>query len=319
MTPERLRPRSLTDLVELVPNLLGFHPSESLVLLVIRDGMLVLTARVDLPAADDLPAVVDRLAPAWERHPGADLLLLAFSQDAARAWYLLEDFALRVPDAVPCGLAHADGERCFVAPDAAGTPYDPRSGVLAAEATYQGLMARPSRDDLYALIEPGPAESDRRAAHARARRSGSASELARHAAALLEDVCRARRPLSLDEAAVLGVALGEQGFRDRCAWSTSTENADARCEVWSQVARGGLPETTGNVLALLGLSAWVSGQGALQVVCMERMEALDADPCWAGFLELVNASVAPPSLWETIRADYVCAQLAAREAKGDVA
>ena len=88
--PERTTVTSLTDLVEVVPSLLGFHPHESLVLLAIRDGMVQLTARTDLFDAPPARA----LAPAWHRLPGAHFVVIAFSADAGCAWWGLDDVDL---------------------------------------------------------------------------------------------------------------------------------------------------------------------------------------------------------------------------------
>ena len=52
MTKNSTRPvariRDLHDLLGVIPHLLGFHPDESLVALVVVDGQVQLTARADL-------------------------------------------------------------------------------------------------------------------------------------------------------------------------------------------------------------------------------------------------------------------------------
>lgn len=46
--PAVARIRDLHDLLGVIPHLLGFHPDESLVVLVVVDGQVQLTARADL-------------------------------------------------------------------------------------------------------------------------------------------------------------------------------------------------------------------------------------------------------------------------------
>lgn len=116
--PERTTVTSLTDLVEVVPSLLGFHPHESLVLLAIRDGMVQLTARTDLFDAPPARA----LAPAWHRLPGAHFVVIAFSADAGCAWWGLDDVDLALPGDAERILVHADGERWYEHPDDEGRP-----------------------------------------------------------------------------------------------------------------------------------------------------------------------------------------------------
>ena len=47
-TPPRLSVRTVDDLVGLVPYLIGFHPRDSLVVIMLCDGQVEVTARVDL-------------------------------------------------------------------------------------------------------------------------------------------------------------------------------------------------------------------------------------------------------------------------------
>ena len=47
--PARLRVRRPADFLAVIPYLVGFHPSESVVAVLCRDGRVLLTARMDLP------------------------------------------------------------------------------------------------------------------------------------------------------------------------------------------------------------------------------------------------------------------------------
>ena len=63
----------------MVPYLVGFHPEESVVAVMLRSGRVVLTIRVDLPPpseAGDVAAHIVRLA---RQHRAQDLVLIGYS------------------------------------------------------------------------------------------------------------------------------------------------------------------------------------------------------------------------------------------------
>ena len=102
--------RSLTDLVEVVPTFLGFHPTESVVVISIEAGSVVLTARVDL----DLPGghgTAAALRAVWRKVPHGDHIVIAYSDDPDRAWWALDDVADAMPGTAgaPCCTPTASG------------------------------------------------------------------------------------------------------------------------------------------------------------------------------------------------------------------
>ncbi len=296
----------MSDLVEVIPTLLGFHPSDSIVLVVVEDGHVALTARSDLPKGRPGP-LVKQLRPVWERH-GADALYLmvAYTADAALAWRVLSALDAAVPGSRR--LVHADGVRCREEPDEEGLPYDVHSGVLAAEGAYRGLLVRESRDELVRLLDvtATPDEVSDSLERVGSRLQG-AGELCREAVALLErhDGDPESPPLTLDEATLLCLASHDQAFLDASMLSTRAENARRRKDLCVQAVRSSVPSCIGGLLELLALASWVSGDGALQVVCLERLSGLRASPEWFDFLDAVNRDVVPPTAWDGLRQAYL--------------
>ncbi len=72
------------ELVQAVPYLLGFHPSRSLVLVGLADGLLVVTARLDLADASVAEVLSDTIA-AMHRG-GSEELIAAVYDDPAQDW-----------------------------------------------------------------------------------------------------------------------------------------------------------------------------------------------------------------------------------------
>lgn len=303
-----LRIRSVDDLLAVIPRVLGFHPRESLVVVVVESGGLAVTARIDLT---ECLTHDDRLATLWDRYPDALFLAVAHTSDPHLAWRVLDRVGAVAPgqDLV---CVHADGEQWFNAPDAVGCPYDITCSAVAAQAAYEGLAVRGDRLELEASVEPvATPRQVRRALAALDRRGLDHDRLVAEALRLVKRWQKSPGRLTLVDASILALATHDLAFRESAILSTSRSNADGRVDLWTRVVQGTVPACAGHALVILGLSAWVAGNGALQVVCMERAAGLEADAEWWAFLDAVNRHVIPPTEWEQLRADWYCHHLAA--------
>ena len=77
-----LRIRGPVDLLSAVPSLLGFHPIESLVLIGLTHGALVVTARLDLADAVEHEVLIAEALQAMLRGGSTQFLAAIFSDDA---------------------------------------------------------------------------------------------------------------------------------------------------------------------------------------------------------------------------------------------
>ena len=290
---------TLTDLVELVPRLLGFCPADSLVVVVMDAGRVQVTARIDLPDVH-APEAVAKLAQLWRRFPHASSIILAYCEEHERGWANLFGLDDALPD-IDRVLIHVDGGRYYLEPCDQGTPYDADAGVMATRATAAGMAALASRDDLRTLLEPTHTPADLSAALDRvSTRTSTWSELVADAARLIEDAERGGE-VGVDDATTLCLASHDPAFLDAVMLTTMAHNAEARRDLWAGVVRASVPRCAGFALAALALAAWLCGQGALQVVCMKEMEGQHADQYWIGILEHINADAVPPREWEPLR------------------
>lgn len=297
-TTQRTIVRSLTDLIEVVPILLGFHPHDSIVVLAVEDGAIRLTARADL--TDD-PS--DGLAAVWRRLPRAQLIVLAATVDADRAWYALGQVNDAIPRAVDRILLHADGEFWFEHRSDEGTPYDAVGSIHLARAAYSGRPVRASRDDLYRLVEPHRSAAELTASIERvASRSQTMSEVVGEALALVEGHDEVVGELDIDDATILCLASHDPEFLDAVLLSTASENADARRSLWLQVVGGSVPQCAGGALVAVALAAWLTGDGALQSVCLEAMLDRPAPLDWVEVLDGLHRDAVPPQEWDHLRA-----------------
>ncbi len=300
------RVRDLPDLLGVIPHLLGFHPDESMVLIVQDDGVIQLTARADLadlrgPGLVEL--LIDRMLLRW---PSGAMWAVAYTVRERQGWRLLRRAGTHLGDALAGEPVCVSGHRYRVG-TAHGPVYrhDPRTAPAAAAATLHGLQARPSRSALTELVRSDPRDAEA-VETAWVRALGRALDLDRGARG--DELIRAhdravRAPglVSRDDLAWLGLLINDPQARDRLVLSLQQPAAEAWVELWSRVVRACPHGTQDQPLAILALAAWVNGNGALQSVCLEEMDLLGIAPGLKQMLEDLSAAVVPPGDWDELR------------------
>jgi len=74
--------------------------------------------------------------------------------------------------------------------------------------------------------------------------------------------------------------------------------------MWRQVVQHSPDRLAPAPLCLLGMSAWVAGQGALQNCCVERALELDPDYSMAWLLSDINRRCLPPAYWDRLARQF---------------
>jgi hypothetical protein len=293
----------------LLPYLLGFQPADSLVLLLLRQQEVHLTARFDLfsltarpvAASDFIDEVSRSVAPAQLR---ALAVVYAPRPQARAAWSVIEpalagwvDLALLV-----------DGAEWWPAdapPGAPGRPC-PRHSSLEATAVGAGLSVAPSRQALADRIAPPAPE---REDDLLARRLGLMAELAESSTgawieSLRDLVARSGQgqTLSDDDCLRAGLLVEQTEVRDQLWLELDAASAPSQIRLWSEVLRRSVAGQRVLPLCVLGLVAWQAGQGALLSICHERAAALDPGFPLVGLLDTIRDRRLPPASWqESIR------------------
>jgi uncharacterized protein DUF4192 len=316
MTPDTtIAVRKPADLVDATPYVIGFHPTESLVVLGISGDRVMFGARYDLPPpeGDDIVQLGAVIAAQRARC----VALLAYGPPSAadpvirRALEVFDAFRVRVLEAV---RVHEGRWSSYFCSDAAccpaeGTPFDTATSLIAAEATYRGQVALPSRQVLVTQVAAvgGEARASMTAATARAeatladlraadqhapRASRRAGRLAVREA---ESRYRAGRALTDDEIAWLGVLLVDRDVHEYALDRLGAE--EWRLSLWTDVLRRVEPAYVPAAGCVLSYLAWRAGQGALARVAIDR--ALHADPQhrMAGLLdEVLGLGIGPHAM-----------------------
>jgi Domain of unknown function (DUF4192) len=336
-----LRVGSPESMLAVIPGLLGFHPTNSVVLIGARPprGRVEVVTRYDLPEPPDPSAaagiarhaatvlrrqqitlaVVAGYGPGPAVTPVADALVGELRQ----AGIELHDM-LRVQDGRYWSYA-CQGPSCCP-PE--GVPFDPREHPAAAAIAATGAKVLRDRAAVAATIAPAgvPEEAFRRAQQRAARLTGTAAANRPRGQVrpLLEEGLRAvSEAISLyraggqitseDQIAWLAVSLPDLRIRDD-AWSRmEPEHVHAHVRLWIDVVRRTPARYVPPAASLLAFTAWQSGNGALANIAAER--ALAADPEYSMahlILDAVSAGMPPSAARLPMTPEEVAASYAKR-------
>jgi hypothetical protein len=314
--PPRLRLTSPVDVLSAVPYLLGFHPTDSVVVLGLRCRRLVFHARTDLPeesAPQSAVAVLAHqllellrgqrsnavIAVGYGTAARVTPLVLAVGQ-AMRSHALRVYELLRVTDGRYWSYECDDPACC--PPD--GVQFDVATSRVAAQATFAGFTALPDRAALVkTLAAPaGAALAASEAAGVRAHQTITTEacldpEALRSLDAALGRYAAGGR-LDDDEVALLAARVDKDRRLRDLAWEGMEGGQTpitVHAALWTDVVRRCDPTMVVASAVLLAYACWLTGDGVRSGIAVERALAVDPN-CSAALLiaELLARAVPPP-------------------------
>ncbi len=316
-SPTVLRVREPGDILGVVPYLLGFHPTESLVAAFVRRRQVVVTARIDLAATADIEALVDQLELVGRQVGSRSVVLIGYSADGG-----VRDLMRDLADLIPLDLVDVlavSGERWWsVCCDPGqrprpgreaccppeGRPYDIASHPLAAAAVMAGISATATRQEV-ADLAAGPSAADQD------RLSGLAEQTARQLSGmgrrrrrqrmrrLVARTLRSGGPTET-EAIEIAVLARDVVVRDAAWILMSREQADDHVALWRRVVSVAVWPHEAAPLGMLAMAGWLSGNGALLNCCIERLERVDPDYSLLQLCREISDQAVPPSHYDVI-------------------
>jgi hypothetical protein len=343
----RIRVSSVAGFLAVVPHLLGFHPSQSMVVVGLdaRRGRVVLGFRYDLPDPPDACAARRiaehtvgvlrqrriKTAIAAGYGPGSLVTPVAEQIRAALrdAGIALRDL-LRVEDSRYWSYVCQDPGCC--PPD--GVPFEPATHPAAAALAAAGLAARPDRAALAGTLAPlaGPDAAAMSRATERAllraeelmassRPPGGAwlvVEAGREAVrAAIGSYRRGGRITDHDQLAWLTVVLADLRVRDDAWARMEPRHRAAHRRLWTDVVRHACEPFVPAPASLLAFIAWQSGDGALANVAIDRALAADPEYSMARLLrQAVDAGLPPSAARLPMTPEEVAASYAGTEGAG---
>jgi hypothetical protein len=319
--------RTDADILAAIPFLIGFTPTNSLVVLGVSGKRLVLTTRVDLPPAQQLPtAAVDSVNRIAHHVATAaeTAFLVGFGEHDRVAPLMDAALAALQLRLVPVRRTlRLTGDRMFCHLDdgcmpLSGVPFDPDASPAPAAAVLEGLVALSDRDALVQQLasvgghERQAMDDATRRAITRLRRIASttdrdgalpaddaagrvASAVSHLGATAVQQaftVAAAGQRLPDTEAAWITVLLAIMPVRDY-AWE-HTNDSDNHVRLWTDLTRRARPDLAAGPACLLAYCAALRGNGALADIAAHR--ALDADPSYSMariLLQAVRSGVPP--------------------------
>jgi len=314
-TPSLYVAHDVSDLINTLPTLFGFHVTESVVAVGTtgprrRFGFRL---RMDIPPPEHVDEVASRIV-AHLRHQGAEgVIVIALTQDQEVALDLLDAVHAELDDSDDLELivrARADGHRYWTDEPGSsprGIVYETSDHHLSiVHAVAAGQQILPDRQALVERFAAVAGERRRWLEHATASildevvpvvARTEPDQLAATGLAVVEPILEraldGRRVLDAD---LLRVAAWVSSISVRDAvWARITrDNAEEMLGVLTLVAGTVVPPFEPAVLSLAGFAAWLSGDGAQALIAIER--ALRADPDYSMarlFLEVLENGVSP--------------------------
>ena len=307
---------SPADILGVLPHRLGFHPSESLVVVCLegprnRDRLVM---RFDLPAEEHDGVLVDMVEQRIRAVKASAAVVVVYTEDPPGATggrdlpreplveLLTGRLGRRRIGVVEALLVHrgswysyhcADGVCC----PADGTPLDPEptpaASRYAAEAVLLGSSVLPSRDDLRRTFQP----SDH-AVSVAARRQGAAAAGERLMTVggtlgadgerdlvlatllrLLAAWSDGDTSVDQEDASLVAVGLHDKRTRDEVMTLVLDHDGALLVAVLGEIARRAVEEDAAPVCTVLAWAAYSDGSGALAALAAER--ALECEPGYA--------------------------------------
>jgi hypothetical protein len=304
--PDTIRLTGQHDIASAVPYLIGFHPQDSLVCVVLHRRAIVFVARLDLPAVANDPgwqAPADTVA-LIARYGSAALIVGYGARGRVDPAAATLDAALRAANVGVLATMRVHHGRYYCVDCDAGCPpegrvYDPAASAFAAEAAYRGVAPLPDRAAVQQLIEPvrgAAGERMRTASLAALRRLktmlpeatadqpgpdglsvGTIEPVLRDGITAVQLAFAAAgrdETLSDDDVAWLAAVLLIPKVRD-FAWTTC-DGGETQRRLWIDVTRRPISATAAAPACLLALTAYLGGDGVLARIAVDR--ALQTDP-----------------------------------------
>ncbi len=320
--PSTFVARTPTDLIAIVPTVLGFHPLDSVVLLTFGPPDGAFHARVDLPVATaEQEAVADVLgdAVAANRVRRAAVLLYTHDVEAAHAQSMLLVGRLLDLDVDVIEVLRVYDGRWHPVPDdgSPGTAYELDTHPFTAQRVYDGQVVHRDREELADTlvgtddddaIEVALAATRYADLVASSQESGDpAHGFLRTEARWLQRRLRARveerRQLDPADAGRLLVLTSLAPTRD-VAWAEITrQTSEPHVDLWRELVRRSPRDLLPGASSLLAFAAWQHGDGALAWCAIDRCLEVDPDYSMAHYVAEVLTQAVPPSVWEQIPED----------------
>jgi hypothetical protein len=310
-TPRTLTVRTPEDVLALVVSVLGFQPSDSVVM-VTRTAAASFHARADLPLdQEEVLALAEHLAEAATVNQAQEAIIVTYSGDRhlcdAMTAALAEQLGTRGIDVDLAVREHAG--RWYRAGDpfgGEGFEYDLTGHPFVLECRFLDREIYRDRAELASSLR-GPTElvtsTERALAQAAqkvlAQGAGGASvDGSDELGWALERVVGEDR-LSPDEIARLALDLGVREIRDGLWLAMDRATAADWRRRLKEIVRATPDDLVAEPAGLLAFASWLSGDGALAWCAVDLVRTVEPDHTLASLVAQALEAAVPPSAWDS--------------------
>jgi hypothetical protein len=317
--PSVVKVSELNALVDSVPYVLGFKPTESIVVVSLRGPRerMEFSVRLDLIPEDYDDEVAHMFAERMRAAEADSVMIFVYTDhEPSERGLPRRQLVERVTNAMPMEVREAwlvtdervwsyvcDDERCCP-PEGQIREQTPESLTLAAAHALHGDAVLPDRESVVATVQPvtgeRAAEMERTIDQAAEAWAELDPRRARTKARRLATKLRARyesppATLADDEAAALIMAMHDWRIRDMLiGWAKS--DSDAIHTLLLDVARLAVPPLDAPACTTYAMASYFKGNGLVAACAMERALASDPNYSLALILEEALARQVPPSM-----------------------
>jgi hypothetical protein len=293
-----VRLRDLSELVAGIPYVLGFPPTDSLVLFTFRRCPILTlstTIRVDLPKREHVQLVVTELSAAAARNEAVAAIAVVVGEGAAEHRELVQDLRKALADndillthaSWVRKVVHGEQWQCYDDPLCTGAVPDPQTSALAAAIAVAGDTTYPDREAVAAHLAPDPEEAlTRRKKLLDAHRTGPPQPYGeqemeadlRTLGHALDMALSSYEPPPLNDHQLvrMAMAMSQALIRDECLAITLTDEPEPTERLWTVLVRSLPAPERAEPAVLLAVSAYLRGAGVLAALALEI--ALDSNP-----------------------------------------
>ncbi len=286
------------DLIASIPALIGFTPTDSILIVGLADGALLFSMRVDIDAA--APTVAAGQVGATITGNGAtNVIILAVSPHQQKAETVAHVVAaMLAADGIPIArqlhtpqITPGSPWHC-IETGQHGTLADPQATVYAAEKVYAGGSTRSTRHEIEHELDPiGTPIATEPADTLHTDPFAAIATLARLAAEHA-----AGTPLADSDAATIGALLVDTPNRDAALGLLVSDDRDAIGALCAAAARRLAGPARSAAATIYAAARYIAGDGTRAGIAIDAALTADPDNRLAALIDLSLTHGAPPAL-----------------------
>ncbi|SDH13204.1 protein of unknown function [Lentzea fradiae] len=322
--PTPVRVRDVSELYAAIPHLIGFHPADSLVVLVLKDNLVSMTMRVDLPRPRHRGFLAAQLEVPLREQGASEVVLVVV---CAPSEHIPENLphgplvttlrntlgcsGVDVVEAVWLPSFQKDARwLCYLDLDCHGTLPDPELSALAAASAHEGNVTFESRAAMAAIAAlDSPEALERRSAlldelMASAGEPDPGTELRRVREAI-DAVAERRGPLPDAEIVALARALAQPEVRDASMGFAALPVARLAERLWLELTRTCPAPERAEAACLLAFYAYQRGDGGLASIALDAAEDACPGHSLTKLLRAAASAAFPPAEMRALSRKYL--------------